>query len=176
MGGAPSGYGYVSKPTKIVNRKFRSALPLMPEALLSKTRVKYPSLDAVRGIAALSVFVYHANHLRPLPEFLGPLASHGNAGVPLFFALSGFLIYRPFALRAASGRERTAAGRFYVRRFRRIAPAYWFALTVLAVFPGLPQFRDRWWQLYLFGQGFVVRDPADRRLGWRCVVFPRPRR
>ncbi|MFB9448651.1 acyltransferase [Dactylosporangium vinaceum] len=116
----------------------------------------YPLLDSVRAVAALGVFAYHANQSWLFPQALRPLASHGNFGVPVFFALSGFLVYRPFVL-GLQRQERFAVKKFYRRRARRIVPAYWFALIMLAMFPGLSRFHDRWWQLFLFGQGF---DPG----------------
>lgn len=56
-------------------------------------------LDGLRGVAILQVFFYHAyarwNDLMPyegaLSSFL--LFKHGNAGVQLFFLISGFVIY-----------------------------------------------------------------------------------
>jgi peptidoglycan/LPS O-acetylase OafA/YrhL len=131
----------------------------------------FPILDSIRAVAALGVFVYHANHLWSLPEVIKPLASHGNAGVPVFFGLSGFLVYRPLAS-AVSRRSSFSPRRFYLRRARRIVPAYWFALTILALFPGLPRFHDRWWQLYLFGQGFDPRTVFDGGIGaaWSLCI------
>ena len=45
----------------------------------------------------MAVFIYHAHGLGIV--ILGPVASHGNIGVPVFFALSGYLVYRPFLQR-----------------------------------------------------------------------------
>jgi peptidoglycan/LPS O-acetylase OafA/YrhL len=61
-----------------------------------------------------------------------------SIGVVLFFAISGFLIYRPFV--AAHAQRRAAPGlRSYARRRAlRILPAYWLALTVLSLWPGTP--------------------------------------
>jgi len=113
----------------------------------------FPLLDGLRGIAALGVFFYHFDHLRTLPGPLHQLAAHGNAGVPLFFLLSGFLLYRPLVVKRVRGQP-ISLGEFYRRRAARILPAYWVALTILAIWPGVQRFSDRWWQLYLLGQDF----------------------
>jgi peptidoglycan/LPS O-acetylase OafA/YrhL len=51
-----------------------------------------------------------------------------QSGVTLFFVLSGFLLYRPWA----SG-EGPRLGRYLRNRALRILPAYWFVLSVAAV-------------------------------------------
>jgi hypothetical protein len=45
-------------------------------------------------------------------------------GVHLFFVLSGFLLFLPYARWIQGGRERPSARLFYKRRFLRIVPAY----------------------------------------------------
>jgi peptidoglycan/LPS O-acetylase OafA/YrhL len=68
-----------------------------------------PQMDGLRFIAFLGVFVYH--------EWLDwPEAAFGRLGVPLFFALSGFLITRILVLHATNSlwhdlRVFTRAGR-----------------------------------------------------------------
>lgn len=51
-------------------------------------------------------------------------------GVPVFFVLSGFLLYRPFAAAIAAGSPRPEARGFLLRRAIRILPAYWIVLAV----------------------------------------------
>ncbi len=50
----------------------------------------------------------------------------------IFFLISGFLLYRPFALSHLAGLPGPDRRRFWTRRLLRIVPAYWLALTVLA--------------------------------------------
>ncbi len=59
-----------------------------------------------------------------------------DIGVPFFFLLSGFLLYRPMlAARREDCRGRRSG---YARnRFVRIMPAYWVVLTVAAIVPGI---------------------------------------
>jgi peptidoglycan/LPS O-acetylase OafA/YrhL len=89
------------------------------------------SIESLRGVAAWSIVTYHVWlfssgarlhwNLGPLTLFMQPLQS----GVTLFFVLSGFLLYRPWA----SG-EGPRLGRYLRNRALRILPAYWFILTV----------------------------------------------
>ncbi len=56
--------------------------------------------------------------------------------VTLFFLLSGFLLYRPWALSAMINHPGPAVGRYAIRRAGRILPAYWLmVLVTLAVLP-----------------------------------------
>lgn len=48
------------------------------------------------------------------------------------------------------------------RRFLRILPPYWLALTVLAIFPGLAGvFTDQWWVFYGLLQLFPIYDTTQ---------------
>jgi peptidoglycan/LPS O-acetylase OafA/YrhL len=98
-------------------------------------------LDALRGLAALGVVLFHyttfyqqeQGHLQPT-GFGFPA---GNYGVHLFFLISGFVIFMTLE------RTRTAMD-FVVSRFSRLFPAYWAAMAITAavVFAiGLPKQR-----------------------------------
>jgi peptidoglycan/LPS O-acetylase OafA/YrhL len=51
-------------------------------------------------------------------------------GVVLFFTLSGFLLYRPFAAAIVRSRDRPSIGRYFRNRALRILPAYWVILLL----------------------------------------------
>jgi len=104
-------------------------------------RARLRELDALRGLGALAVVLFH--YTTRFPDMF-PDASHvgvrldgGHYGVLLFFALSGFSIFFSLA-------HVRAAGDFAAARFARLFPAYWAAmavtLTVQAV-ADVPQFR-----------------------------------
>lgn len=95
------------------------------------------ALDGLRAVAALSIVIFHALHAA---DFQNSPASHlfGNyfwylsTGVHLFFVLSGFLLFLPYARAMLLNRELPNHWRFYRRRALRILPAYWTALVILA--------------------------------------------
>ena len=113
--------------------------------------VHLPQLDGLRAFAVGAVLLAHF-----LPEhaWLGRAFPWGQAGVRLFFVLSGYLI-TDILLR---GRELIEAGRstlggvakvFYARRFLRIFPLYYATLTALVLV--MPQLRRdaAWYYGYL---------------------------
>jgi peptidoglycan/LPS O-acetylase OafA/YrhL len=122
---------------------------------------RFPLVDSLRGIAVLCVLTYHVTAIsgalnRPVIGDLFPVLS--NQGLTLFFAISGFLLYRPFVAARRAGRRASTYGRYARRRALRIVPAYWVALTVLAIFPGIVGvFSGQGWRYYLFLQGFSSR-------------------
>lgn len=97
----------------------------------SVVRHYYPGLNALRGVGALMVLATHSafNTGRILEGWTGAVLARFDFGVAIFFVLSGFLLSRPFLLRAATGRPAPAAGHYLWKRGLRILPLYW--LTVL---------------------------------------------
>ena len=92
------------------------------------------ALDAARGFAALYVVAYHMA-LMPTPPLEVPawaarVLLNGGTGVSLFFVISGFTMCLTMAGRAA---EPGAARQFYVRRFLRIAPLFYFWVAATLV-------------------------------------------
>lgn len=63
-------------------------------------------------------------------------------GVTLFFALSGFLLYRPFAGALLRSEPRPAFTKYLRNRALRILPAYWVILLLGALVLGGVYFRD----------------------------------
>jgi peptidoglycan/LPS O-acetylase OafA/YrhL len=84
-------------------------------------------LDALRGIAATIVVLYHLTwrgvEVLPAAQTISHGISWGHFGVELFFAISGFVIFMTLE------RTRSAAD-FAVNRFARLFPAYWAAIMV----------------------------------------------
>jgi peptidoglycan/LPS O-acetylase OafA/YrhL len=87
-----------------------------------------PQLDGLRAIAIALVFVHHTPFGESFPIPLGGLA------VRLFFVLSGFLITGILLSCRAHVEQRNStawriARQFYVRRFLRIFPLYYFVIA-----------------------------------------------
>jgi peptidoglycan/LPS O-acetylase OafA/YrhL len=119
---------------------------------------RFPLFDGLRAVAAFSVLTFHVaywSHMDVGTSGISPYVARLNVGVSVFFVISGFLLYRPF-LAARTGDGPPVRVRDYARRrVLRIVPAYWVALTVLAIYPGLPDlFNHRAPIYYLFGQDY----------------------
>jgi peptidoglycan/LPS O-acetylase OafA/YrhL len=113
----------------------------------------------MRAIAVMLVVFCHASQMSgaALHTSWGWLGTYSYFGVLVFFAISGFLLYRPFVAAHAGGRRAPRFGAYARRRLLRILPAYWLALTVLSIWPGVEgAFGDRWWVYYGFGQVYSV--------------------
>src|SRR5581483_7751680 len=65
----------------------------------------FPCFDGLRAIAATAVLVHHAGFATgySVNGRFGALFAHGDAGVSVFFLISGFLLYRPFVASHLSG-------------------------------------------------------------------------
>ncbi|GAA1611786.1 acyltransferase [Actinoplanes couchii] len=83
-----------------------------------------------------------------------------DAGVAVFFVLSGFLLFRPWVHGKTTGKARPATGRYLWRRAMRILPAYWVAVTVcLLVLPRNADVdRTDWIQHFTFTQIYQAGD------------------
>jgi peptidoglycan/LPS O-acetylase OafA/YrhL len=93
---------------------------------------RVPELDALRGLSAIAIVVFHCNH-RWLP--------FGWAFVDLFFVLSGYLIT---AIILKHGEQSGFLRTFYLRRALRVWPLYFLVVGLVAVFtPFLPRWH-RW--------------------------------
>ena len=126
---------------------------------------RFPLFDALRAIAVLAVLAFHVCILSGALErpVVGDVALQlGALGPVVFFAISGFLLYRPWVAARAAGGPPPRTARYARRRALRILPAYWVALTVLAVFPGIAGvFTGDWWRYYLFLQAYDDRTLAS---------------
>ncbi len=127
------------------NNHLMSNVPLAAPAGESDPTRRFDELDGLRALAMTAVFVYHFG------LFSGPLLALGPSfgaapttwgsrvipnlqmGVEVFFVLSGFLIYAPFARARAERQPGPALRHYAIRRALRIYPAYWLALSVLLV-------------------------------------------
>jgi peptidoglycan/LPS O-acetylase OafA/YrhL len=82
-----------------------------------------PGIDAMRALAVLAVFGYHAG--------LGWLPG-GFLGVDVFFVISGFLI-TSLLLREFRGTGKIELARFWIRRARRLLPAVGVLIAVCMI-------------------------------------------
>ena len=122
-----------------------------------------PGLDGLRAIAVVAVMIYHANH--------GWLEG-GFLGVEVFFVISGYLI----TLLLIGEHERTGTvdlKQFWFRRFRRLLPALFVMMALVAVyitvafpetreatrgdFLGGASYLSNWYQIFV-GQSYTASE------------------
>ncbi|WP_082756188.1 acyltransferase family protein [Tsukamurella pulmonis] len=100
-----------------------------------------PALTGLRALAAFGVCVTHAAFWGGdfTPDAVGAAYARLETAVPVFFALSGFLLVRPWVRARAQGGAGTGPAvrpdvrRYFVARAWRILPAYWTVVTVVYV-------------------------------------------
>jgi peptidoglycan/LPS O-acetylase OafA/YrhL len=124
------------------------------------------ALDGVRAIAALLVVTLHLNEATGLPWNLNQnglptaLAVFGRTGVDLFFVLSGFLLFLPYAKALLFQGNWPSPRTFYLRRMFRIWPGYYFSLLLILFWYQRQYLQpDHWKQLALFLTFFMDSSP-----------------
>lgn len=115
-------------------------------------KLRFTFVDALRGVAASTVVLFHAVEGGHIPELFEAIPSpfqtvlkHGDFGVAIFFVLSGFVIAHSL------GAERLSlvgALRFMLKRSIRLDPPYWAAIVIAIGFS-------------LLASAIVKNRPAD---------------
>jgi peptidoglycan/LPS O-acetylase OafA/YrhL len=94
-------------------------------------RGRSSGLDGLRAFASLLVVAFHLRTVLGVSFGpLDPVVGGGDIGVYIFFALSGYLLYKPFV------RGSVDLGSYALKRAGRIFPGYYLALAGLVVLTG----------------------------------------
>ncbi|WP_328322845.1 acyltransferase [Kribbella sp. NBC_00382] len=112
-------------------------------------RPRFPALDGLRAIGALAVLTTHVG-FQSGTSLNGPFAgllARLDVGVALFFAISGFLLYRPHVVAWFEESEPPRLLPYLRNRALRIVPALWVAVLLAAVL--LPHDHTIGWLNYL---------------------------
>ena len=78
------------------------------------------------GVAILCIMVFHTDKLFVVPKFMEFIQRTGYLGVDIFFFVSAYGLYY-------SMKRKLSLGQWYLRRFKRILPAFW----VVSLFTGI---------------------------------------
>lgn len=120
-------------------------------------RGRFPLMDSVRALAATSIFGFHTFRELEPAGWVYNVTNALSIGVPVFFVISGFLLYRPFAIAHLTQARPPRAIPYAWRRVLRIVPAFWVALVVYIAFSGKDTPAGEWPFLFGFMQ---VYDPS----------------
>ncbi|OGE85640.1 MAG: hypothetical protein A2Y39_01280 [Candidatus Delongbacteria bacterium GWF2_40_14] len=101
-----------------------------------------PEIDGLRFIAITSVVLFHLSEFLKVKDinqyadtidysFLKHIVSHGHLGVPLFFAISGFILGMPFAKFHLAKGKPVSIKNYFLRRLTRLEPPYIIVMTIL---------------------------------------------
>jgi peptidoglycan/LPS O-acetylase OafA/YrhL len=134
----PNWWPFSQKPiVQLPSDKSQVTTPV--EKLVGSRFTRLQGIDALRGVAALGVVLYHA--VGPNARFgprvlnwlmipIAPAIKFGYVGVFLFFVISGFCIHLSRARAQVEGKEPISFTAFWKRRFRRLYPPYLIALAL----------------------------------------------
>jgi peptidoglycan/LPS O-acetylase OafA/YrhL len=98
----------------------------------ARTPNRIASLDGLRAIAIVLVFLAHGSFSAEAPAWMREAFGHANLGVRIFFVISGFLITH-LLLRERARTGRIDLGAFYVRRAYRLLPAAYVYIGIITV-------------------------------------------
>jgi peptidoglycan/LPS O-acetylase OafA/YrhL len=123
----------------------------------STSEIRYPMLDALRGIAAVGVLLFHIGPALNMPV----LAPHGYLAVDFFFILSGFVVSHAYTERV----QHLGLPRFFRLRARRLMP-----LCILGVILGTIPLLVTWHLAPHASDGLFQTLAAA---GLNCFLIPK---
>lgn len=129
-------------------------------------------MDSLRAIAAISVFFAHGFLIigSVRGDVLSPYLARLDIGVSIFLTISAFLLYRPFVQARFEGRPMPRLVPFGIRRVLRIVPAYWLALTGVALWLGLDYVFSGDFYIYYGLLQVYDADTIDQGIGQAWTV------
>ena len=128
------------------------------------TTQKLDSVQALRGMAAMSVFIFHMR-FHPLgpddpSDFAFNVVLKGFLGVDMFFIISGFILAWVGVLSRKD--DLVSAIEVGIKRALRVAPAFWASMAVIAYFLGRDVTDDHLLKMIAFIPSAICRHPTIR--------------
>lgn len=131
--------------------------------MLPDSKSSNQAFTGIRGVAILLVLVSHfsGRGMGPLGHY-ADFAGLGRSGIYVFFVLSAFLCHQSL--------ERHTNLGYFVKRFFRVLPSYWFVLAFLAIYSLYFTMDERYlhvdgpfWRHFLFirGNGIFWSLPTE---------------
>jgi peptidoglycan/LPS O-acetylase OafA/YrhL len=139
------------------------APPLEEHPLVEQAgELRSARLESLRAVAALAVYIGHvfgqANSYDPartLGTFTDRALLGGGFGVYLFFALSGYLLFLPFARRDYDGGQPVDYRRYAQNRVVRILPLYYAVVIILLIATESGGTSKQWLTWLTFSENFT---------------------
>lgn len=140
--------------------------------MVTERSERFYGLDHLRAVAIILVLLFHYRAFKH-PLWIETIGKFGWTGVDLFFVLSGFLISGQL-FKEMKNEGTIHLRRFYIKRFFRIVPPYFFTLFLYFT---LPFFRERealppLWKFITFTQnyGLNVIDLGTFSHAWSLCI------
>jgi len=161
---------------KLSRSEIRQAFSLRENfrTIYQRRASNYASLDGIRALSILLVLIFHTffvyeivHPTQTVDSMIKELglswvwAWNGDKGVDVFFVMSGFLI-SGILLKQVIKNGKIDLRNFYIRRYLRLTPAYYFALTAYWFMSGS---HSEWlWANFLYVNNFV--HYSHQAMGW----------
>ena len=150
------------------------------QSIYQRRATNFAPIDGIRALSILLVLVYHtflvydlSNPHETVASILEKLgwawtwAWNGDKGVDVFFVMSGFLI-SGILLRQHSKEGHLNLKNFYIRRYLRLTPAYYFMLTVYWLLSATNS--EMIWANYLYVNNFIPYEHQAAAWTWSLAV------
>ncbi|HEX4141385.1 MAG TPA: acyltransferase [Candidatus Methylacidiphilales bacterium] len=131
-------------------------------------------MDFLRAMAVLLVVFHHSLNFMAVPAWVWHFGWLGEIGVGALLVLSGYLIGQSLMLKCRAGRFSRLGdlGNFYMRRWSRTFPPYFFFLGMMAaLFPPVLGQLQAHWQYFLFLQNFAWDTPPFYCQTWTLALL-----
>lgn len=127
---------------------------MIEEKTSTPRRAFYPSIEGLRGIAAIIVVANHVGVYtgqigaqlfgQPGSGLFGSVLNRFEVGLPVFFGISGFLLFSPYATATLAGLRMPRTGPYFWHRALRIFPGYWVMTIAALVLLNREQIHTMW--------------------------------